>query len=184
MPDDHPKLRWRETDLESAIIEHLEAFKFPSEDTATWFRESMEALFADREQLERHRRRALKKRHTELVNMQERLLNTFLAGTIDESTFSAKSVDFKAQQAEAEQQLGALPQQDLNQGENVLKAFDFSQNLVETWRRSNSLARRELLDCISLNRTLSDVSLYIARRKPFDIFAERPFLNNSRGERI
>ncbi len=181
---EHPRLRWRESDLESAIIEHLEAFKFPSEEMATWFRGAVEAMFADREQLERNRRRALNKRRTDLANMQERLLNTFLGGTIEESTFSAKSVDFKAQQADVEQQLCELPRQDLNQAENVLKAFNLSQNMVETWRRSNSLARRELLDCISLNRSLSDVSLYIVRRKPFDIFAERPFLENSRGERI
>ena len=138
-------------------------------------------MFADREQLERNHRQSLTKRRTELANMQERLLNTFLAGTIDESKFSVKSADFKAQQADVEQQLCALPQQDLDQAENVLKAFDLSQNLVETWRGSNSAARRELLDCVSLNRSLSDVSLYMVRRKPFDIFAERPFLKNSRG---
>ena len=183
-PDDHPVLRWRESDLESAIVEHLDSFRFPSEETAAWFRETLEAAFADQERIERHRRRTLKKRRTELANMQDRLLNTHLVGAIDEATFSAKSTDLKHQQADVERQFSEIPRLDLNQAETALDAFDFSQNLVKIWRGSNSAARRELLDCVSLNRTLSDVSLYLAKRKPFDIFAERPFLKNSRGDWI
>ena len=182
--EDHPRFRWRECDLEAAIIEHLEAFRFPSEESADWFREALKALCADKEQVERHQRRALKKRGTELANMQERLLTAFLAGTIDEPTFTVKSADLKAQQADVEHQLAHLPKMDGDQAENALKTFEFSQNLVKIWRGSNSAVRRELLDCVSLNRTLSDVSLVIARRKPFDIFAERPFLRNSRGDWI
>jgi len=184
MPDDHPTVRWRESDLESAIIEHLEAFRFPSEEATAWFRDALESVFADRVQFERHRRRMLNKRQTELTNMQERLLNTHLTGAIDEATFSAKSTDLKHEQADVDRQLGETTQVDLNHAETVLKAYDFSQNLAKIWRGSNSTAKRELLDCVSLNRTLSDVSLYIARRKPFDIFAERPFLKKSRGEWI
>jgi hypothetical protein len=60
--------------------------------------------------------------------------------------------------------------------------FDFSQNLVELWRGSNTDVRREILDCVSLNRTVSDVSLCITKRKPFDFLAERPFVANGRGE--
>jgi len=176
-PDGHPTVRWREPDLESAIIEHLEAFKFPSEESADWFRDTLKAVFDDREQVERERRRALNKRRNELAGMQERLLNTHLVGAIDEATFTAKSTDLKHQQADVERL-------DLNRVEMTLKAFDFSQNLVEIWRGSNSARRRELLDCVSLNCTLSEVSLYIARRKPFDFFAERPFLRNSRGDWI
>ena len=116
--------------------------------------------------------------------MQDRLLNGYLAGAIDEATFSTKSTDLKHQQEDVDHQLATLPQTNVVDTDTVLGAFDFSQNLVEIWRGSNSATRRELLDCVSLNRTLSDVSLYIARRKPFDIFAERPFLKNSRGERI
>ena len=33
-----------------------------------------------------------------------------------------------------------------------------------------------------LNRTLGDLSLVLAKRKPFDFLAERPFLKNSRLE--
>jgi hypothetical protein len=56
------------------------------------------------------------------------------------------------------------------------------QHLPETWRGSTSAAKRELLDCLTLNRTLSDVSLCLTRRKPFDFLVERPFLRDGRGE--
>ena len=50
--------------------------------------------------------------------------------------------------------------------------FDFSQKLVEFWEGSDPGVKREILDCVSLNRTVSDVTLCLAKRKPFDIIAE------------
>jgi hypothetical protein len=44
--------------------------------------------------------------------------------------------------------------------------------------------RREILDTVCLNRTLSDVSLVGTKRKPFDILSEGLDLKNSRGDRI
>lgn len=183
-PEDHPTIRWRECDLDAALLEQLGEFRFPSPEIAAWFREALEAAFADHHLLQLHRHRTLGKRRTELANMQERLLNTYLAGTIDEATFTAKTADLAGQQADVERQIDSLPQMDGTQGKAVLGAFDLSQNLAQIWRGSNSALRRELLDCVSLNRTLSDVSLYVAKRKPFDVFAERPFLKNSRGDWI
>lgn len=70
-----------------------------------------------------------------------------------------------------------------------MKLFDFSQNLVELWLGSNILARREILDLICLNRRVSDVSLELVKRKPFDTVysqrkhgAKRLNLDNSRGD--
>jgi hypothetical protein len=50
--------------------------------------------------------------------------------------------------------------------------------------RAGPLGRREILECVSLNRALSDVSLDLARRKPFDYLAERPFSKDGRGDWI
>ena len=69
-------------------------------------------------------------------------------------------------------------------GRLALPVFDLSQNLVGIWRGSNFAARREILVCVSSNRALSDVTLCLEKRRPFDVFAERPFLKNSRGDWI
>ena len=50
-------------------------------------------------------------------------------------------------------------------------------------RGSSSLAaRREILDSVCLNRTLSDVNLVLEKRKHFDVFAKGLDLNKSRGD--
>ena len=116
--------------------------------------------------------------------MQDRLLNGYLAGTIDEAAFMAKSADLKRQAEEAQRQLDEADVFDPAFGQAALAVYDFSQNLPEIWRGSNWTTRRDILECVSLNRTLSDTSLVLTKRKPFDFLAERPFLRNSRGDRI
>jgi len=61
--------------------------------------------------------------------MQDRLLNAFLQGVVDEAAFNVKSADLKAQLAEVERQLdgaGAITEEN---GRLALSVFDFSQNL-------------------------------------------------------
>ena len=114
--------------------------------------------------------------------MQDRLLNAFLASTVDEGAFNAKSAELRAQLAEVERQLDGSGEVTEETGELALSVFDFSQNLAGVWRGSNFAARREILECISSNRTLSDVSLCISEKKPFDFLAEQPFLKIGRGD--
>jgi len=128
-------------------------------------------------------KKALAKRRTELANMQDRLLNGHLAGTIDEGVFNAKSADLKRQADDVERSLDEASHFDAAQAEAALAVFDFSQNLANIWRGSNFTVRRELLDCVSSNRMLSDVSLVLTKRKPFDFLVERPVLKKSRGDR-
>ena len=45
------------------------------------------------------------------------------------------------------------------------------------------LEKREILETVSLNRTLGHLSLVTEKRKPFDILAERPSIQLSRGDK-
>ncbi|QNN24730.1 hypothetical protein HED60_21450 [Planctomycetales bacterium ZRK34] len=181
--DGHPKIRWRESEIEAAIVKELDAVRLP-ERHARWFRNALEASFSDIGTVQAEQRRVMAKRRTELVNMQDRLLNAYLAGSIDEQTFQIKSHDLKTQLEEVERQLDEVDKFDPACGEAALATFEFSQNLVELWRGSNSTGKRELLDVVSLNRKVSDVSLVLTKRKPFDFLVERPFLKKSRGDWI
>src|SRR5262245_22891021 len=116
--------------------------------------------------------------------MQDRLLNAYLAGTVEEVVFSAKSNELKAEAAKTGEALAQVGDGTPTRGERALVLFDWSQRAFDLWRRSNNSIRREILDSVCLNRTLSDVSLVTTKRKPFDVFAERPHLENSRGDRI
>lgn len=156
----------------------------PNKMTADWFRDAVATAFDDVGSTTAMRRKMLTKRRTELTNMQERLLNGYLGGTIDEPTFQLKSADLKSQIEDVQRQLDKADQFDPAFGQTALAVFDFSQNLPEIWRGSNSQRKRELLEVVSLNRKVSDVSLVLTKRRPFDFLVERPFLKKSRGDRI
>jgi hypothetical protein len=44
--------------------------------------------------------------------------------------------------------------------------------------------KREILESVSLNRLLGDVTLVLEKRKPFDELVKRPLVTTSRGDRI
>ncbi|MEK7745312.1 MAG: recombinase family protein, partial [Elusimicrobiota bacterium] len=94
--DDHPPMRWREEDLEEVLLEDFRTLRMP-EDVAEWFRTAIQAAFQDVGALHQQKKQALAKRRTELVHMQDRLLNAYLAGTIEEAAFQAKTADLKRQ---------------------------------------------------------------------------------------
>jgi len=134
-----------------------------------------------------HQRRqaaSLAKRKLELAAMQDRLLNAYLAGTVEEVAFTAKSNELKAEAAKTGEAFAQVGDAAPARGETALVLFDWSQRAADLWHGSNNSIRREILDSVCLNRILSDVSLVTTKRKPFDVFAERPVLEDSRGERI
>ena len=182
--DDHPRVRWRAADLEQAIVEDLASLRMPTPDIAAWFRTALEAALTDVTSHQRRQQSSLTKRRGELTGMQDRLLNAYIAGSIDEATFKAKGDDLKAQVATLDDSLASIEDIDEACAETALQLFDWSQRAADLWRGSNNAVRREILDAVCLNRTLSDVSLVTQKRKPFDVLAKRPDLKKSRGDRI
>jgi site-specific DNA recombinase len=179
--EDHPPVRWREADVERMIVAELDSIRIPEPRIQTWLRNSIEAKFADLTTAEAERRARLGKRRIELVAMQDRLLDAFLRGAVDEAAFNAKTADLKAQLADVERQLDGAGMVTEENGRLALSVYDFSQNLVDIWRRSNFASRRTILECVSSNLALTDATLVVAKRSPFDYLAERPFLKDGRG---
>jgi len=180
---DHPTVRWKAEALEQAIVEDLGKMRFEPE-TAAWFRNELGDAITD---LTAHRRRqaiALAKRKSELATMQDRLLNAYLAGTVEEVVYKAKTNELRSEAARVEESVATLGDVDPARGELAMAIFDFAQNAGERWRGSNNRVRREILDLVCLNRRLGDVNLDATKRKPFDVFAEGLTLKNSRGDRI
>lgn len=182
-PDDHPPMRVREEDLLNMFTEEFGAFKMPP-DIAEWFRMTIQTAFADIDELQRQRKQSMAKRKTELAGMQDRLLNGYLAGAIEQAAFQAKAVDLKREIGQVEESLERATLCDPDAPTRALALFDFSQRVADIWHGSNSEVKREILDCVSLNRTVSAVSLCLQKRKPFDVLAEWAFLKSGRGGRI
>lgn len=181
---DHPRVRWKSVDLEKAVIDDLARLRLPSPQIASWFRAALQAALSDVTTYQRRQVTSLERKRSELAKMQDRLLNDYLGGTIEEDVYRSKSNELKAQAKMVEDALSHVGSTDSSQTELAVSLFDWSQKAADIWHGSNSAARREILDSVCLNRTLSDVSLVTTKRKPFDIFAEGLDLKNSRGERI
>ena len=116
--------------------------------------------------------------------MQERLLNAYLAGTIDEKTLVAKQTQLRDESATVAATLATSGEVDAEDVKTALGVFQFAQNAAQIWRGSKMDQKREILDAVSLNRILGDVSLVVEKRKPFDELAKRPSVTSSRGDRI
>ena len=95
-----------------------------------------------------------------------------------------KSNELKSENARNEEALAKLGDVDPARGETALALFDWTQNAAEIWRGSNNRVRREILDAVCLNRTLTDLNLVAIKRKPFDVFAKGLEIKNSRGDKI
>ena len=181
-PDqNHPKVRWRAEDLEYAVTKDLQRLRLPPE-YAGWFRKTLSAAFNNISETAARQQKILKKRKSELENMQEKLLNAYLNGIVEQHVFEAKSKALKAELSDLKKSVEATEQFDPTKGEGAICIFDLSQKAADIWGCSNSTQKRQLLEALSLNRSVSDVSLCVTKRKPFDILAEQTIFNKSRGD--
>ncbi|MCO6454835.1 MAG: recombinase family protein [Pirellulaceae bacterium] len=181
---DHPTVRWTAGDFEDAIVEDLDRMRLPTPGIAQWFRTAVSAALDDVTAYQRRQVTTLAKRKTELATMQDRLLNAYLAGTVEEVVYKAKTNELKGEAARADEELAKLGNVAPGRAEAALALFDWTQRAAVSWRGSNNATRREILESVCLNRTLGDVNLVAIKRKPFDVFAEGLEIQNSRGDRI
>lgn len=182
--DDHPGVRWRTDDLEDAIVADLETIRIPEDDIAEWFQTALQAAFRDTSEVQRQQRLTFKKRAAEIEAMQERLLNAYLAGTIDQAMLAAKQTQLSDEAATVAATLATSGDVNAEDVQTALGVFRFAQNAAQIWRGSNMLQKREILTSLSLNRLLGDVTLVLQKRRPFDELVKRPSVTRSRDDRI
>ena len=181
---EHPIVRWRGGDLEDAIAGDLAALQMPTPEIAGWFKRALAAALQDVTENRRRQRQTLAKRRTELRVMEDRLLNAYLGGVIDEPTFRSKTDELKSEAEGVKTSLERCGDADASGGDMALRVFDWMQRLPEIWRGSKMGTRREILESVTLNRTVSDVSLCTEKRKPFDFLAEGRLVQSGTPYRI
>ena len=161
----------------------LETIRIPEGELADWFNQALQAAFKNTGEVQRQQRLTLNKRAAEIEAMQERLLNAYLAGTIDEKTLVAKQTQLRDESATVAATLATSGEVDAEDVRTALGVFQFAQNAAQIWRGSKMDQKREILDSLSLNRLLGDVTLVVEKRKPFDELVKRPRVTSSRGDR-
>ncbi len=182
--EDHPPVRWKEADLEAAILNDLRSLRMPDEETAGWFREAVVAAMDDKEARERQRKRDIAARIDEMKKKRGRLLEAYLGGCLDDVTYMSRNTELTRLLEEDEKELQRDGSPTAGTKKLALSLVDFAHDAEKLYNGSTISEKREILDLISLNRTLSDTKLYIAKRSPFDWLAERALGDLGRGERI
>ncbi|MBI1374090.1 MAG: hypothetical protein GC159_15325 [Phycisphaera sp.] len=181
---DHPVVRWREEQLEEAILTDLKSLRIEDEEDRQWFRDNLVASLGNEEVLRGERLKSLRRRLADLEAKQKRLLDAYLAGAVDKNTFTATSAQIKEETQKTEEDLQTSKAGPLTGFERVLEVFDLAQVAAERWEVLDKAGRREILDTILLKRTLNATSLETTKKKPFDVFAKGLFSDKSRGDRI
>ena len=181
--DDHPTVRWREADLENAVVAELESLQMPTPETGDWFRDTLDQAFGRLRGDQNQQKRILGRKKVELQKQNERLLSLYLEGHLDAGTYQDRSTALLGQIRELENGLSAFGDLDPACRDLAIRVFDFTQRAVEVWRGLRMTGKQRIVRAISLNRTLSDVTLCLEKRKPFSLLAERLPVRTSRGDR-
>ncbi|HOM76420.1 MAG TPA: hypothetical protein PLE88_07880, partial [Anaerohalosphaeraceae bacterium] len=175
--------RWKEEDVEKAIFDELKQMVIPDRHFRESFRRTLEVALSDSSEYQRQQDRQMKKRLSEIQSMKDRLLTAYLGSLIDEMTLQNKTTELATEEKSLKMTLQMTPYEPQSDRiKRILGIFEFSQNIEKYWRGSNSAEKRKLLEIVSLNRHLSDVSLCVEKRKPFDFLAKRLVLEKSRGD--
>ena len=182
--DDHPTVRWREADLDKAVIAELESMRMPTPETGEWFRDTLDKAFGRLHSDHGQQKRILGRKKVELEKQSERLLSLYLDGHLDAGTYQDRSASLQGQIREVENGLSACGDLDPSCRDLAIQVFDFTQKAVDVWRGSKMSGKQRILRSVSSNRTLNDVSLCLTKRKPFSFLTERLPVRTSRGDRI
>jgi len=171
-------------DLDRQLLADFERIRIADQDVLDWFRAVLAAQNKDAQADDRARREELQRQTALLVAQQDRLLNLFLAGGIDEDAHAAKATQLRDRLAAVKLQLDVLDRSHDENAELACRVFELSQTLKERWLTADYATRRRLLEIVYLNCRLVDATLVGEMRRPPGANAEGPFLVFSRGERI
>ena len=180
----HPVVRWRAEDLDAAIAHDLASMRLPNPEIAAWFRVALQDIFTKEADQRDRQQTILTRRQSEIKGTKERILRAFITGAIDETALKAQNVELDAELNEVGRGLEARGDIDAARGDMAIQLFDWTQRADEDWHGSKIAKKRAILESLSLNRTLSDVSLCLTKRRPFRELSKRPSIQPNRGDRI
>lgn len=177
---DHPRIRLTENELDSQMLAIFDTLRVEDAEFRDLFREQLRQAtnwkFGEVSKEDGN----LKNRHTEVVRLQQQLLNLRLLEEIDADTFASTNRDLRDRTAEL---LLEIEASDRGRNEIIdiaVKAFELSQSLREKWLTADYAAKRRILEIICLNCSLDGVSLVATMRKPFDLLAKGLLQKDSR----
>lgn len=181
---DHPRIRLTENELDSQMLAIFDTLRVEDAEFRDLFREQLRQAtnweFAQASQIDGN----LKNRHTEVLRLQEQLLNLRLLEEIDADTFAHKARELRDEAASLRLEIERCERGRNETIDIAVKAFELSQSLRDKWLTADYAAKRRILEIVCLNCNLNGVSLVATMRKPFDLLAKGLLQKDSRDDRI
>jgi len=158
---DHPRVRWREKDLEDAVAAELDTLKMPTPELAQWFRETMIAAFDDSTARNKQQRLTLGRQRTELQQQDARLLDAYLAGHIDDATYQSRSAELKGRLRELETALSSAVQGHAEEDNSALQGHcrDMTQGHSEALQGHETALATAESPCRDIDTACRDMAV-------------------------
>ena len=180
----HPRHRINETKLDAQVLAFFDQLTVKDEKVRDWFATSLRARTKAQQEATADRASDLARQIASLRKQEDQLLNLRLLEEINQSTFAAKSTEFRDRIAQLTLQMEACDRSRSERSDIAVKAFELSQALRGKWVTSDLRAKRQILEIVFLNFSLDDVTLVPEWRKPFDVLAKGLVSEKSRGDWI
>jgi site-specific DNA recombinase len=113
----------------------------------------------------------------------DRLVDLRLLDEFDAETYRSKNTELTSERTRLTDQINASDRQQSEDAAIILKTFELSQTLENKWATADIPEKRQILEIVGLNYTLSGVTLDTIIRKPFDVLVKGLLMKNGRGER-
>ncbi|HEY2759600.1 MAG TPA: recombinase zinc beta ribbon domain-containing protein, partial [Pirellulales bacterium] len=181
---EHPRTRVTEAELDRQVLAVFDRIRIEDDGVREWFREVLRSQTRDTQADALARRAELERQVTMTINQQEKLLNLLIDDVVDQEAFARKHTELRDRLADLRLQLEALDRSRDETAEIAVKVFELSQTLRQQWLTADYAAKRRIMEIVFLNCRLDDATLLPTIRKPFDVLAERPSVQLSRGDKI
>lgn len=118
-----------ENQLDSQILEIFDSLRVENEEFRNLFREQLREAANWALAKANDEDKSLKKRHAEMVRLQQQLLNLRLLEEINSSRFAAKSRELRDEEAELKQEMEQSSRSRHQMIDPAIKTFELSQSL-------------------------------------------------------
>ncbi|MBI1973969.1 recombinase zinc beta ribbon domain-containing protein, partial [Candidatus Micrarchaeota archaeon] len=163
----------REEALEERLGEWVKKVTI-SEELLNVIRKTLKDLQAQKKEFQEQETGRLQARYRLLQERLDRAYEDKLDGKIAEDLWERKSAAWQSELAQVRLDLANFESANKLYVDEALRIFELAQKAHPIWVRSNSQEKRRLLVFASSNCTLVDGSPAIKWRRPFDLLAEGP----------
>lgn len=116
------------------------------------------------------------------INLRVKGTEKFRRRDHADAIYAEKATELRDEETHTSRETEAMTRERYDITGIAVKSFELSQTRKDKWLNADYRAKHQLLEIVCLNFSLDGVTLALTKRKPFDLLAERPAIQWSRGD--